>query len=292
MRQNENWTYHILAFAVVVIWGTTFISTKVLINNGLSAIDIFIARFFMAYIFLCLIAPKRLFSANLSDEILFLCMGITGGSLYFLTENIALSFSFASNVSLIVCTTPIFTSILIGVISKSEQFTKKQMLGSVLAFLGMALVVLNGKFILNLSPIGDILALIAAWSWAFYSFIMKRMSDKYSSLFITRKVFFYGLISAIPVATYFGLTYDFELLSQPVVFGNLLFLGLIASLLCYVLWNIVMKRIGIIKASNYIYLNPVVAVICSAIILHENITPYAIGGMILILCGLFIAEKK
>ncbi|MCQ2608028.1 MAG: DMT family transporter [Bacteroidales bacterium] len=292
MRQKDNWIFHILAFAVVLIWGTTFVSTKILINNGLTAIDIFIARFLLAYIVLCFIAPKQIFSASILDELLFLCMGITGGSLYFLTENIALSYSFASNVSLIVCTTPIFTSILIGCISKTELFSKKQMLGSLLAFIGMALVVLNGKFVLNLSPIGDILALAAAWSWAFYSFIMKRMANNYSSLFITRKVFFYGLISAIPVAAYFGLTYNTEILSKPIVFGNLLFLGLIASLLCYVLWNIIMKRIGIIKASNYIYINPVVAVICSAIILHENITFFAIGGMILILCGLFIAEKK
>jgi len=292
MKQGNNLKYHFLAFAIVVIWGTTFVSTKVLINNGLSAIDIFLIRFAIAYILLWFVAAKKLFADSISDELCLAAMGVTGGSMYFLTENFALAYSFASNVSLIVCTTPIFTSILIGVISKKERFSKLQMFGSLIAFAGMALVVLNGHFVLNLSPVGDILTLAAAWSWAFYSFIMKRIANRYSTFFISRKVFFYGLLTALPFSAFYGLNYSIEILSKPTVYLNLLFLGVVASMLCYVLWNLVMKNIGIIKASNYIYINPVIAVICSSVILQETITLFAIGGMILILIGLYISEKK
>lgn len=291
MTSHNNIRFHILAFFVVLIWGTTFVSTKTLINNGLTAINIYIARILLAYICICFIAPKKLFADTTKDELTLVAMGITGGSLYFLTENYALAYSFASNVSLIVCTTPLFTTILYSIISKEEKFSKRHLLGSIIAFIGMTFVVLNGHFVLNLSPIGDFLALMAAFSWAIYSCLIKKISRKYSNLFITRKVFFYGLLTALPVATFTGFNYSTQILSQPIILCNILFLGLIASMLCFVLWNVVIKHLGVIQSSNYIYLNPVVAVICSAFILSEKITQYALLGMMLILLGIFISQN-
>lgn len=292
MSAHSDNKYHLLAFIVILIWGTTFVSTKVLINNGLTAVDIFLCRFLLAYIGIWVISPKKLFADSLKDELLLLGLGITGGSLYFLTENFALSYSLASNVSLIVCSTPIFTSILLGIVSKDERMNRKQILGSLLAFIGMGLVVLNGHFVLKLSPLGDALAFAAAWSWAFYSLLMKKLSGKYSSRFISRKVFFYGLITALPMMLYKGLNLSFDILTRPTILFNLLFLGLIASLLCYVAWSVVMINIGFVRASNYIYLNPVITVIAAVIFVNERITVFALLGMALILIGLLIAEKK
>lgn len=288
----SNYRYHILAFLIVVVWGTTFVSTKVLINNGLTPIDIFVCRFALAYALVWIVSPKKVFANSLADELCLAALGVTGGSLYFLAENFALSYTNTSNVSLIVCTTPIFTSILLALTAKDERMNRWQIGGSLLAFAGMALVVLNGRFVLKLSPLGDVLAFAAAWSWAFYSLLMKRLMGRYSSKFINRKIFFYGLLTVAPVALAHGFTLTYDIVLTPQVFMNLIYLGIVASMVCYILWNVVLKNIGVVNASNYIYLNPVVTVITAAALINEKITLFAIIGMVMILCGLFMAEKR
>ena len=289
--KNTTLLFNLLAFAIVCIWGTTFVSSKVLINSGLRPIDVFFYRFLLAYICIWTITPRKLFCDNPKDELLTAALGVTGGSAYFLAENTALQISTVTNVSLIVCTTPILTALLLGIANRDERMNRRQAIGSVVAFVGMVLVVLNGKFALKLSPVGDLLAFAAAWSWAFYSLITKRLAAKYNNLFIIRKVFFYGLLTLLPVLAFSGLQTDATIIRQPVVWLNLLFLGLVASLACYVLWNIVIKRIGVVKASNYLYFNPVVAIVMAALVISERITPFAMLGTAMILIGMYQVEK-
>jgi drug/metabolite transporter (DMT)-like permease len=77
-----------------------------------------------------------------------------------------------------------------------------------------------------------------------------------------------------------------------VVIGNLLFLGLFASMLCYILWNKALKHLGAVRTSNYIYFNPVISLITSAIVIHETITPVALLGATFILGGIYWSERK
>jgi drug/metabolite transporter (DMT)-like permease len=72
----------------------------------------------------------------------------------------------------------------------------------------------------------------------------------------------------------------------------MLFLGVVASLLCYWLWNIVLKELGAIRSTNYLYLNPVVAMITAYIVLDEQINHLTIIGTALILLGVYLLEKK
>ena len=228
---------------------------------------------------------------NLKDESLALLLGLTGGSLYFLTENYAIAYGYCSNVALIVCLTPIVTNFIVGAFYPSERMARAGLLGSLISFLGMALVVFNGNFILKLSPVGDLFAIAACLCWAFYSLIIKRLQSSYSNMLITRKVFGYGLLTIIPWLLARGVNYDILLTGGVVVWGNILFLGCVASMLCFMGWNWCMKRIGTVRATNFLYLNPVVAVITSAIFLGEKITGLAMVGAALILCGLFFIDK-
>lgn len=292
MSSNRILLVHLLAFAIVCIWGTTFVSSKVLINNGLHPADVFFYRFLLAYIFIWFVTPRKLFADSVKDELMLLALGVTGGSAYFLAENTALTYTSVTNVSLIVCMTPIFTSIVMSLTNGGEHLSRRQVSGTVIAFVGMVLVVLNGHFALKLSPVGDLLAFAAAWSWAFYSVITKRLSAHYNNLFIIRKVFFYGLLTILPTFAFSGLNVDAGILFRPQVVGNLVFLGLVASLACFVLWNVVMNRLGVLVASNYLYLNPVVAIVTASIIIDERITFFAVIGTFLILFGLYRASAK
>ena len=292
MHTTKNYIYHLIAILTVGIWGLTFISTKVLIEHGLSPQEIFLLRFLMAYLGIWFISPRKLFADNWKDELWLLWGGVTGGSFYFFTENTALEITLATNVAFIVCTAPLLTTILSLLIYKKEKATAGLVGGSLLALVGVALVVYNGHFILKISPLGDFLTLLAAFSWAFYSLIMKKMSGRYRTTFITRKIFFYGILTILPAFILHPWQFSLSGLWQPAVWMNLLFLGVLASLVCFVVWIIILKQLGTVRASNYIYLNPLFTLIGSAVLLDEQFTVMSLMGAMLILGGVYWAGKR
>lgn len=282
--------YHLLAAVIVLIWGCTFVNSKVLLIEGLAAHEIFVLRFLFAYICICFISPKKLWADSAKDELLFILLGMTGGSLYFVTENEAVRIDYVNNVSFIVCTAPLLTTLLALAFLKSVKANKGLVLGAISATLGVALVVFNGHFMLKLNPLGDLLALCASLSWAVYSLLLRRLAN-YNVVFVTRKVFFYGLITVLPIFFYRPWQFPLGGFLRPVVWGNLLFLGFIASFLCFVLWSWVSKRLGALIASNYIYLNPISTVIFSALVLNETMTWLAYVGSALILTGVYLSNQ-
>lgn len=282
---------YVTAFAIVVIWGCTFVQTKLLINAGLRPDEIFLFRFILAYLLILPFAGKRLFLDDWKDELLAVLLGLTGGSLYFITENYALAYGYCSNVSLIVCLTPLVTALIVGCFYPGERLNRKGLLASLLAFAGMALVVFNGNFILKLSPLGDILAFAACLCWALYSLIIKRLQGRYGNMLITRKVFGYGLLTIIPWLIPQGVNAELLWSGGAVVWGNILFLGCVASMLCFLGWNWCLEKIGTVRATNLLYLNPVVAMTTSAFVLGERVTWVALMGAALILAGLACIDR-
>lgn len=287
---------HALGILTVCVWGVTFVNTRCAVDAGLHPTELFVLRFAIAYIciwLLTLCAHKRhsLWADSLHDELIFIALGITGGSLYFTTENFAVKYTLVDNVSFIVCTAPLITLILARIFTRSIHFTPRLILGSSLAILGIAVVIFNGHFVLQLHPKGDLLALAAAFCWALYSLLIKKVSNnRYDAVFITRKVFAYGLLTALPIFLFDPWHVTPDLLAQPSVYANLIFLGLIASFVCFVTWSWVIKQIGSLKTSNYVYLNPCTTVIASALLLNEQMTTLAIIGSALILLGVFLVN--
>lgn len=284
------WVY-IAAFVIVVIWGCTFVQTKVLINSGLRPDEIFTLRFIIAYVLMLPFSWRNLFLDSFKDEMTALLLGLTGGSLYFITENYALAYGYCSNVSLIVCLTPLVTALIVGWRYPSERLGKAGAAGSVAALAGMALVVFNGNFVLELSPLGDILALAACLCWALYSLLIKHLGTRYGNMLITRKVFGYGLLTIMPLLFMRGINHDVLLEGGIQVWGNILFLGCVASMLCFLGWNWCLARLGTVRATNFIYLNPVIAIVSSALVLGERVTWIAISGAVLILASLVYIDK-
>ena len=289
MKQKLLW--HLIAVGAVAVWGTTFVNTKVLYNSGLTPSEIFFLRFLIAYVAIWFISPRKLFANSWRDEGLMLLLGITGGSLFFVAENSAVGLTYVNNVSFITSTSPLITVILGIVFVKSIKATWTLITGSLIALLGVGIVIFNGSFILHLNPWGDLLALLTAVCWAVYSLLMKAVSSKYSAVFITRKIFFYGLVTVLPMFLIDPWTATFSMLMTPKVVLNLLFLGLIASFLCFALWTVVIARLGVMTASNYQYLNPITTVVASAIFLSEPMTAIAYMGSALILIGVAVSNK-
>ena len=289
--------------AVVAVWGVTFVCTKVLIGAGMHPAAIFVIRFTLAYLGIWLYIlitnkSKRLWH-GWKEELVFLVLGITGGSFYFLTENTALANTQATNVAFLVCSAPLFTAILTLIYKHfgKDRFARSLETirlgwpligGTVLALLGMALVIFDGTQ-LQFSAKGDLLAIGAALCWAVYSLFMAEMTREYGTVTATRKVFFYGLVTIIPFLGGHSSSFSPEVLGQTPVWGNLLFLGLIASLVCFIAWNKVMERIGNFTSTNYVYLNPVFTMLTAMAILGERLTLPAALGCAAILAGVIWA---
>lgn len=290
--KRGNWGYHLLAIVIVLIWGTTFVSSKVLLQHGLTPHEIFVLRFLLAYVCIWFISPRRLFADTWRDELIMVALGVTGGSLYFLSENIAVGISYVTNVSFIVCTAPLLTTLLGLLFLRDVKASWPLIGGSLIALVGVALVIFNGRFVLKLNPAGDLLALVASLCWAVYSILMKLVTDRYDPVWLTRKVFFYGLLTILPAFIVRPWTFPLRHLAEPVIWGNLLFLGFISSFLCFLLWSVAIKKVDAISISNYVYLNPITTLVTSAIVLNEKMTALAFLGSALILLGVFISNRK
>lgn len=291
----NRYLYHLVAFLVIAIWGSTFVFTKLLLLGGLTAAQIFILRFIIAYVLLltyCLMRGIRWLSDSWRDELLMAALGVTGGSLYFLTENSSMNYTTTTNTSIIVSLCPLFASAIIGLFYKTERLSRLQTFGTLMAAAGVIVVVMNGHFVLHLSPRGDVLAFAACLCWAFYSLLMIPANARYDTVFVTRKVFFYGLLSMIPYYIMYPELNLHLLLAEPGLLWNLLFLGCVASMLCFLTWNWVLKQLGPVVATNYVYLSPITTIVFAWSFLGESITLWFLLGTILVLLGMFLADRK
>ena len=292
MDRKKELTGHLLAIVTVFIWGTTFISTKILLKD-FTPIEILFIRFISGLVLLTLMYPHRLKIRDRKQELYFAGAGLCGVTLYFLMENIALTHTLASNVGVIVSVSPCFTALLAHLFLKSEKLKLQFFIGFIVALIGIFLMSFSGKEELHLNPVGDILAVLAAAVWAAYSVITKKISEfHYHTIQTTRRIFCYGIVFMIPALLYFGFDPEPGRLVHPVNLFNFIFLGLGASALCFVSWNWGLKILGAVKTSVYIYMVPVITVVTSALVLKERITGMAAFGTFLTLAGLFISENR
>jgi len=283
---------HISALITILIWGTTFISTKILLT-GFKPVEILFYRFSIGVLVLLLAYPHRLKGTDKKQELMFMAAGLCGVTLYYLLENIALTYTTASNVGVIISIAPFFTAILANWLLDGEKPKANFFIGFFAAIIGIFLISFNGSAVLQLNPIGDLLAILAAIVWAAYSILSRKISQfGYNTIQTTRRIFCYGLFFMIPVLFPFHFEWGLERFTQPANLFNILFLGLGASALCFVTWNLAVKFLGAVKTSIYIYLVPVITVVTSVIVLSERVTWMSAFGTVLTLAGLFISEKK
>ncbi len=289
---NKTATGHIAALITIAIWGTTFISTKILLVD-FTPIEILFFRFLLGLLVLIIVYPKRLKLKDRKQEFTFAAAGLCGICLYYLLENIALTVTTASNVGVIISIAPFFTAVLSHIFMKTEEKRKARFfIGFFVAMVGICLISFNGRE-LELNPIGDILAVVAALVWSVYSLLTRKISSYgYNTVQTTRRIFTYGIVFMLPFLFVFDLNLDIQKVVKPEYALNLLYLGIGASALCFVTWNYAVKMLGAVKTSVYIYMVPVITVATSVIVLKEKITWVSAIGTILTLIGLFLSESR
>lgn len=273
------------------MWGYSFVSSKVLLENGMGPTEVYMCRALIAYVVILLISHKRLWARSWRDEFSFMLCGILSGSLYYIAENTALEYTLATNVSLLTSISPLMVVMLVALIYKNEKVSTGTWIGSAIAVVGVGCVVFNSSSDVQIRPLGDFLSLAASFSWAIYSLILRRLNATYDVFFISRKTFFYGLVTSIPFLFGAGDGVNvLQIIDRPQVWGNLAFLGLGASTLAFILWTNSVKTLGAITANNYLYFQPVVTLIVSVLVLHEGMSILGLTGIVLIIGGLWLGD--
>ena len=274
------------------VWGSTYVASKVVLSAGISSYMLMTIRFALAYVCLWIFCHETKPIRFNRDELAFLVLGLAGGSLYFFFEYEGLRRTSAINVGLICSTVPIIST-FIAVLIGREHFWRNFFIGTILAMTGVYLTVTNGNFSLSLRPVGDLLVFVSSFLWAVYTVVLSGISKRYSPLLISRRLFFYALITILP----FTIAHEDwsalpEAMSQTRVAISTFYLGFIASGLCIVLWNVSINRIGLTTTNNFLYLQPIVTVAASAIFISGEVSVYNIIGSIFILAGIYMADQK
>lgn len=317
MTKNPSALGLFFASVSVFIWGITFVSTKYLLRS-FSAYEILVLRFVLAYVGLWLLCPKRLRLSEKKQEIYFVLAGLSGVTAYQFMENLAILYTNASNVSIIVSVCPIFTAIFSQIFLKEKNLTPAFILGFFLAIFGIALVSFNGVVVLHLSPKGDLLALGAAVWWGVYSLCVSKINALgLDSVQTTRRIFFWAVILMIPIGLFsiasggagngtdgaarvslsqisviFDSAFNKFRFSNPLNWLNLCFLGLGASAFCFAAWNVACDRLGTVRATVGIYLIPVVTIVFAYFALGESISLMGAIGAVITIAGLFVSERR
>ena len=281
---------HLTALFTVMIWGTTFISSKILLQD-FTPVEVLFYRFVLGLVALMVVYPKAMKGTTWKQELLMAVGGLSGITLYYLLENIALTYTMASNVSVIVSTAPIFTVLFCNMLYRDEKRTGlKFFVGFFITMAGIWMISFNGAA-LQLNPLGDFLSLLAAIMWGIYSAVYKKITEfGYPVIQTTRRMFFYGVLFMIPFLFFMDFEFDITGFANPVYLLNILYLGFGACALCFLTWNYAVTKLGAVKSSFYIYLVPVITVVMSSIILKEEMTIIAIIGTVLTIVGLFVSE--
>ena len=289
MNANRKAVGHLCAIFCIVVWGTTFIVSRMLLDYY-TPIQTMFMRFIGAYAVLWCMCPKWYF--HWKDEIGFLLMSLFSNTLYFLAENTALTLTQSSNVSILVSTAPVITVLLLILLPNGERVTRNIVWGILVAFLGVILVVFNGSVILNLNPAGDLLAIGAAFSWAIYGILLKGYSGRFSSYLLARKLMFYGILTSLPLLLTEHAPFVLSALLTPKLLAGILFLTVVGSALCYVAWNSAVEVLGVLHTNIYIYAIPFITMVTAAVCRHEAITWMGIGGAILLVCGMVLSSLR
>lgn len=285
MVKKSQWMGHGMALVCVVVWGSTFMVSKGLLVF-LQPVQLMLLRFILAYLLLWVLHPRWYFRWR--EEWRFLLLALFSNTLYCLAENNAITLTQTSNVSILVSTSPIMMALILTAVRKEERLKRGQILGYAVAFGGVVLVVLNGMTALHLRPLGDLLALSAAGSWTVYSLLLRRWSSLYDGLLITRKLMFYGILTVLPLVLLDGHPIPLAAVFTWENTLKLIYLGFVGSALCYLFWNKATGKIGVLKASLYIYMVPLVTLVVSALVLRETITPAGAAGIFLVIAGMVL----
>lgn len=286
---------YIEVFFAVVVWGASFIATKVALAD-LSPITIVWLRFAMGVVILGIaVAMRRQFALPSRNEWgYFALLGFLGITFHQWLQSNGLITSEASTTAWIVATTPVFMALL-GWLVLKEGLDWVRISGILLAFSGVLVVVSDGNLALisigKFGAPGDVLILISAVNWAVFSTLSRRGLKSYPASLMMFYVMSLGwLFTSLLFIPTEGLSEISRLTTNGWI--GILFLGIFCSGLAYIAWYDALQMLSAAQTGVFLYLEPLVAVVVAAVILAEPITWGSLLGGAVILTGVWLVNRE
>lgn len=282
----------------VLIWSSSFATIKIGLQE-IGPLTLAFVRGFLASIFLLAIITiknenNKFIKSITRDWKYFLILGTIGIALFNIFQNVGVKYTSSALAGILININPVFILILSGLFLQ-EVVTGNKVMGIVIGFMGVVVILFVGQ---NISEIiksqtflGNLLVIGSALSWAFYSVMNKNISSKYSPLHLTAMAYIFGSILLFLIAILFEKVSNLFLFSVKSWF-ILLYLGIVASAITFFLWNFALSKMEASKASVFLFLGPVIAVIIGWSFMGEVITIYTIIGSVLVLFGVYLTERK
>ncbi|MEG1762383.1 MAG: DMT family transporter [Bacteroidales bacterium] len=291
MRKNFK-TYLILIVAVA-LWGISFIWTKMLLEAGYEPITIVFIRLLLATIFFL---PLFIWGKNFqriarSDIKVIALAAFFEPFIYFLGENYGLKLVSPEVASIVIATIPVLTPVFTYIFLK-EKFAALNIVGMLISFIGVALMITNGDFVIEVSLSGVLLLFVAVLSAIGYAITTRKLSLKYSVTTIVFYQTWIGLIYFLPFFLLFSLS---NMQSVPLQW-NLIFafvaLAALCSILAFLGYIYGIQKLGANKAGMFTNLIPVVTVVLSYFVLESSFTIQKLIGISCVILGLFATQLK
>ena len=283
---------HLSLLVVVVIWAGSFSVIKALLDDDVSASDIALLRYAIAapgfaYI---LWRARGLPGLTRGDAVRVLAAGllIVGG--YHLFLNIGEQHTTSGIAALVVALAPAMTLIL-AVTLGLDRIRLRHVVGLAIAFAGVAIVVAfgSGSDLSFESARGPLIVIGAPLAFALYNVILKPLLGRHDLLPLTAATSLVGIIGLVPFAR--DSTVDTVVDASAADAARLLYLGVLGTLLGYILWNVGLRGIGPTRAVSYTYAISPLAVVIGAIVLDETVTPWLVLGGALVVGGIVLTQR-
>jgi len=278
---------------VMLLWGGTFISGRIL-SQSLSSFDISFLRFFIAsFILLCFSKNEfKYFSIlNIKDYLILLLLGVLGIFSYNFFFFSGLKTVEASKASVIIASNPTLT-VLLASLFLNEKFTFKKLLGVVIALFGVLTVITKFNY-LSLVTIGlgqgEIYLFCAALSWVLYSLLGKIILRKVSALFANTMAIVIGTFLLFPFSSMsFNTFYQIPFIS----WLHLIYLGALGTSVGFILYYQGIQKIGASKAASFINFVPIFGVSFGFFFLNETIHVSLFIGLVNVILGVYLISKR
>ena len=270
-----------------LIWGFSFIAAKFALQD-IGPFLLTFLRFFIAVLFMIPLAYRDGFRFSLIFKPFFLFCGLAGVLLEFGLQNLGLLYTTAGNAALIFASVPAITMFL-SVIFLKEKLNTKMVLGILLSILGVILInqdnsaEAEGRYLL-----GNLLITAAVIAAAVYVILIKSQINKFTPLLVTTGGFSSGVLFLLPFAVFEVFSGKTPNLSWTGAL-SVLFLGLGASALAFLLWNSGLKYIDAAAAAPFMNLTPVVGIF-AAVLIGESFGWLQLCGGALTILGVWLSS--
>jgi drug/metabolite transporter (DMT)-like permease len=284
-----------LAIGLVVInafWGASGVAVKEAYGQ-LGTIEIVTLRFVLATPMLIVATllwkGRSALRIDLKDVPYLVLLATIGVTLSFYLQALSLDYTTATNFTLIFNLST-FMIMFLCIAMFGEKLTRHKLIGAVVAFLGLALITTNGNFGVSPHLLGDGIALLGTICWAIYTVLGKKMNEKYSALTVLNYVFLFASLELIPF--YLMTPHTSPLAFNATTWVSMGFLTLCCSLIAFLVYNYSLEKLSASTVALFIYVMPLSGVLLAALVLGESLTAYTLAGAILIIFGMYEAERK